>query len=423
MKLRMSRVLAVTLIVAMFASLPTTTQGQDFGTTTTGPVEAPKPVKLPVMGKVDRYSVSIRALDTINSARLTVVFKGDDLRVLARVNDWYKIELPREFVMWVSKGFVKVGAAGAGVLTGDNVHARQGAGKEYRSVGMLDLGRRIEIVEEKNDWLKFRFVKGDTGYISARFVTLAGEDKPRVVEEDTSVKTDTSRTTVDPMPADKEETDKTVLDTFQKAEGVYAREVAREDILDWELDEAAALYSAVIEKTQSRKLANAARRRMNIIEMARRLQERTKPAAETLEKLAEAEKRIEEEFARKRRALEEVRKPVPVEYIQKGKIGKLAVATLQPCTHKLIQNGRLTHLLYSDTVDLDRYVGVEVGLQGEAEKSIKWPVPVIRVTGAVLSPDDIREILTEKPIPPSKPKETETDQPNVAPPAVEDEPK
>jgi len=46
----------------------------------------------------------------------------------------------------------------------------------------------------------------------------------------------------------------------------------------------------------------------------------------------------------------------------------------------------MTHLLYSETIDLTLYEGKIVGIEGAVDATLKWPIPAIKVTGIVLNP-------------------------------------
>ena len=349
----------------------------------------------PTAGEVVGDSVSIRARNSLNATRLAFAFKGDKLRVLGASGDWYTIDLPRDYTMWVSKEYVTVGANKEGVVTGDNVRARAGAGLQYQMVGHLDRGRRIEIIGEKPGWLQFRFATGDRAYISRQYVRLAGEAYPRPVEPEGHG--------VEPPPPPpvevQSEVEQKIMDSFNKAEEIYRREVRKERIVEWDLEEAHTLYVGVLEKTRNKNLIKKCRSRCAVIALARRYREASERASDPRKRLEKREKEIEEEYERKRKMLaEEIQGLFPTA-VAVGRLRKLASPWLRPATHKLISEGRVTHILHSEVVDLTLYEGKLVGIEGEVDDSIKWPVPALKVTGIALPPAKSEPTEGEKPEP------------------------
>lgn len=340
--------------------------------------QAPKVID----GEVVADSVSVRAGNAATSNRLALAFKGDKLKVLGETGEWYEVELPRDYVMWVSKEFVAAGPDKEGVVTGDNVTARAGAGVEFQALGLLNRGRRIEILEEKAGWLKFKFAAGDRGYVAKQYVRLEGEPGPRPAPP--VVKPPVTPPVVKP-PEPEAEPDQKVMDTFNQAEEIYQEEVRKQNIGDWDLEEAHKLYLNVMEKTRNQVLLGKCRSRVAVIALARRYREASQTAVGPREYLKEREKEIEEEFAQKRKMLaEEIKRLYPT-CIAVGRLEKLAT-TLPPITHKIIKDEHMTHLLYSPTVDLTIYEGKTVGIEGDVDTSLKWPLPAIKVTGVVLAP-------------------------------------
>ena len=363
----------------------------------------------PIEGEVVGDAVSIRSRSSMDATRLAFAYKGDKLRVLGETGEWYQIFLPREYTMWVTKDLVVVGANKEAVINADNVRARAGAGLQYETVGHLDRGRRVEVLDEKDGWLKFRFVGDDRGYISIRYVRLEGEASPRGVAPSADGTAPEVRQPVEVRP--EPEVEQKVMEDFNRAEEIYRQEVKKESITDWKLDEAHTLYVGVLEKTRNKNLVQKCRSRCAVIALARRYQQATKTAVDPRKRLEEREKEIEEEFERKRQLLaNEIHQLFPSADAV-GRLEKLASPWLRPATHKLIRDDRVTHLLLSETVDLAGYEGKLVGIEGEVDKSVKWPIPALKVTRVVLPPaksDEGKKPEPEKPPATEPPTDTDT---------------
>ena len=65
-------------------------------------------------------------------------------------------------------------AATTGVVTGNGVNVRAGAGKDSEKIGSLSGNEEVTILEEENGWYKIEY-KGGTGYVSADYVDKKDE--------------------------------------------------------------------------------------------------------------------------------------------------------------------------------------------------------------------------------------------------------
>ena len=81
---------------------------------------------------------------------------------------------------------IEVKAATGGVVTGNGVNVRAGAGKDSEKIGSLSGNEEVTILEEENGWYKIEY-KGGTGYVSADYV-----DKKDEVATDTEGAADTT---------------------------------------------------------------------------------------------------------------------------------------------------------------------------------------------------------------------------------------
>ena len=69
---------------------------------------------------------------------------------------------------------IEVKAATGGVVTGNGVNVRAGAGKDSEKIGSLNGNEEVTILEEENGWYKIEY-KGGTGYVSADYVDKKDE--------------------------------------------------------------------------------------------------------------------------------------------------------------------------------------------------------------------------------------------------------
>jgi len=366
------------------------------------PVRVTGPVVYPLQGEVIGDRVRVRASsDAADAVPLIYAYKGDKMRVLSDEGTWYKVSLPREYTMWVSERgadgsrLVSVGLDKIAVVDATDVAVREGPGINYQTSGRLQRGRRVEIVGKKAGWLKFKFVATDHGFVSKRYIKLAGDTGPRPPRPPVKP----VKPPVKPVkPPVKPVVPVDLMTLFTRAEAAYKRETAKKDFKDWDLDEAEKLYRAVLARTRNTGLIDRSRARLRVIELANQ-QKATYTGRSPRELLTERERQIDSEFQRKREQLLKKYKGDFPGLLAIGEMRPMA-NRLAPITHKLLKDGRMTHMLYSETINLALYAGKTVGVEGEVDTNLKWPIPTIRVTGLVLNPDLLKgDAKREKPKP------------------------
>jgi SH3-like domain-containing protein len=119
-------------------------------------------------GTVTKDKVNVRSRADKNAEVITQVNKGDAVEVLDRKGDWLHITLPATAKCYVSTKLVKDGAA-----TADAVNIRCGPGTNFKDVGKLAKGEKVEVVETKGEWMQIKPTDHCTGWITAEFVEIA----------------------------------------------------------------------------------------------------------------------------------------------------------------------------------------------------------------------------------------------------------
>ena len=119
-------------------------------------------------GTVSKDKVNVRARADNNSEVVAQLTKGDSIEVLDRKGDWLRIALPATAKCYVSGKFIKDGAA-----TADKINVRCGPGTNYKDVGKLAKGEKVEVVEAKGEWTQIKPTAHCAGWVAAEFVELA----------------------------------------------------------------------------------------------------------------------------------------------------------------------------------------------------------------------------------------------------------
>lgn len=318
----------------------------------------------PTDGTVSTNEVNLREAPKTSAAFLLTLYKGDKLRVLGQEADWYKVELPGDRSLWVNNKYVQRGTGETGVISGTSVNVRDGAGMEFKRVGMVQTGRKVKVLGEQGEWVNISYLASDHGYINIRYVTLAGQTKPTMPTEPPK-----------PPVAGEEQTG--VLVTFKKAEELFETEMNKAAVETWKMDEVEKLYKEVAEKATDETIKGTAKDRLAFITFVKQAQATMVNPEEYRKKLAEVEARIDAKFRKKR---EEIlaRKPSPT-YLATGRIEKLASGWLKPANYKLMDGNKLVYLLYSDKEKLENYEGRYVGIIGDVDRSLKYDIPTVKV--------------------------------------------
>ncbi|MFC1461108.1 SH3 domain-containing protein, partial [Verrucomicrobiota bacterium] len=119
-----------------------------------GPVKSPaespleSPVKSPVKVKVLKDNVNVRAKPAITSETVAQVSENDELVVKSMGEEWVEIVPPLSVDLWVLGDYVK-----DGVISGEKVNVRAGAGINYSIVGKVSKGTNVVVRKTHAQWV------------------------------------------------------------------------------------------------------------------------------------------------------------------------------------------------------------------------------------------------------------------------------
>ena len=135
--------------------------------------EAPAtaPVTTPVLtsgaGNVLKDNVNVRARADKTAEILVQLKKGDTVEVKERKGDWLCIVAPAHAKCFVSAKFLK-----AGVATGDAVNVHGGPSMNFKEIGKLSKGEKVEVVETKGEWTQIKPTGNCVGWVAADLVEI-----------------------------------------------------------------------------------------------------------------------------------------------------------------------------------------------------------------------------------------------------------
>jgi SH3-like domain-containing protein len=137
--------------------------GADVGT-----VVAQAPVITGGHGTVTKDRVNVRSRGNKAAEIVAQLHKGDSVEIVEHKGEWLRITLPANAKCYVSAKLVPDGAAAA-----DTVNVRCGPGTNYKDVGKLAKGEKVDIVNHRGDWVEIKPTPQCTGWVAAEMVEMA----------------------------------------------------------------------------------------------------------------------------------------------------------------------------------------------------------------------------------------------------------
>ena len=132
-------------------------------------------------GTVKAGRCNVRSRPSLNAEVVVQLHKGDAIDVRERKSvmereksmDWLCIALPATAKCFVSSKFLADGAANV-----DDLYVRCGPGSNYRDIGKLPKGAKVEAVESKGEWTQIKPTPECSGWIAAELVSVEPAPAP-----------------------------------------------------------------------------------------------------------------------------------------------------------------------------------------------------------------------------------------------------
>lgn len=125
--------------------------------------EAPTP---PFEAQVSRAEANVRAGSSVHDDVLATLPRDSRVRVLGEHAGWYRIGLPREARCYIAAPYVDA----AGVVTGEHINVRAGAGRQFAILGQAQRGEQVRVLERLEGWLRVEPTAQCSGWIRADLV-------------------------------------------------------------------------------------------------------------------------------------------------------------------------------------------------------------------------------------------------------------
>jgi uncharacterized protein YgiM (DUF1202 family) len=126
-------------------------------------------------GTIKGDRCNVRARPSTTAEVVAQLHKGDSVEVLERKSaaerekpmEWLRISLPA-----TAKCYVSAKHLTGGVVNADNLNVRCGPGSNYRDIGKLSNGTKVEVVETKGEWTQIKPTPQCSGWIAGELVDV-----------------------------------------------------------------------------------------------------------------------------------------------------------------------------------------------------------------------------------------------------------
>jgi len=126
----------------------------------------------PFLAKVSKGSVNVRAGANTNFEKIDKLNQGDEIVVLAKTFDWYKVQLPLDAKSYVRADYLKIRSNSIAEVIGDKVNIRAIPNSESTSLGLLIKGTLVKVKEQINGWWQIEPPLQAVGWIRQDFLSI-----------------------------------------------------------------------------------------------------------------------------------------------------------------------------------------------------------------------------------------------------------
>lgn len=138
----------------------------------------------PYSGEVTGSDINIRAGQNENFEIIGRAQKGDSVVVMEQSYGWRKIKLPADAKVYVNAGFVKMLDDGVAEVTGSKLNVRAAPGINAAVVAKLSKGELVKILETVKDWYRIEPPDQSYGWVPQEYLAYKSKDLPpaRIVQ-------------------------------------------------------------------------------------------------------------------------------------------------------------------------------------------------------------------------------------------------
>ncbi len=139
--------------------------------------------------------LNVRSGPSTNDIVISKINTGTEVEVLEESNGWYKVKLKNGQVGWASAQYLstnsmsdnqgssnqdssnEVNISKTGIVKADVLNIRSNLGTNNSIIGKLYNGESITVLSEQNNWYKIKKSNGQTGWVSAQYISLNNDQQ------------------------------------------------------------------------------------------------------------------------------------------------------------------------------------------------------------------------------------------------------
>ena len=132
-------------------------------------------------GSVSGNSVRLRMGPSTDFAAISMLNKNTSVKITGETGSWYEVSANGQYG-YMSKHYIKLVSTAAsatvekmdkiGIVTGDGVRMRSGAGTSYSTIGYYNKGIQVKVTGKVGSWYAVSY-NGLSGYMSTDYVKLS----------------------------------------------------------------------------------------------------------------------------------------------------------------------------------------------------------------------------------------------------------
>jgi uncharacterized protein YgiM (DUF1202 family) len=125
----------------------------------------------PFQAQVSKESVNVRSGANTNYEKLDKLSQGAQVVVVGKSYDWYKVQLSSTAKAYVRADYLRINQNSTAELIGDKVNVRAAANSDATSLGVLKKGELVKVITQVNDWWQIEPPSSAVGWIRQDFLT------------------------------------------------------------------------------------------------------------------------------------------------------------------------------------------------------------------------------------------------------------
>jgi len=138
------------------------------------PAAAPE-ASCPFTGTINADDINIRSDSSVSSEVVCKINKGQHVRVLAELYEWYKISIPDFVPLFIHKNMASPMGDKSARVTADNVNIRLRPDTKSAILGKVNKNDLVHLLSIEGEWYKIKPVNSSFAWINKKFISMPAE--------------------------------------------------------------------------------------------------------------------------------------------------------------------------------------------------------------------------------------------------------